>query len=872
MADDDGNKRSLRARVAEQARERFGDQAGWAAIFGLATAGLAALSLLVLEDSWLRAPVAICAVLTAVAYVLAWRMDKPPRWMVALWGGLGGIVAAALRGAVALWRGLTRIPVLGVLVRIAVVLVRGLIRIALLIGLSLLPIAGFVVAFAVILGKALGPDTEPLGTSYMYVGLAGLLALVAFIAYSWARSGHRILYDQELPRWHAVIRCALVTVIVLGVLSHREVPDEIERSDTEQALRAGLGRHDLLLVVDPADPAARRLIRAARRSLTPERATRMFTTGDGGVEYDVAIGIAVPRPRGGDEPLWSLVQPPTKDHLAVAKSLSRIDARERRSAAGSYGRVLSDSLRQTRAQWRPFSERGLAFVLDELPSLGELDAHFRGARRRAAIAPDAYVPNACVNFLDARHDEQPVPDDPAAPVAWGDALAEHCRRLLPYRNCTVSGRPADFVPDPSVGLHALTGDGRAARSESWQTWAEALDGRFHRPRRGELLRDALRIQTGEPFGSLAELVHRYRPYLFFDEDDDSRPIDIDWLLRSRGGEAEDSTLCDLVNRSEEERDECDATRRGHVVCDRRDGTDDCEPIRGVRSLAGTRDEYMNFEGVGRFGRNLAGGAQEPARMYVHVREHGSLLFLGYWWFFQYNTSPWQTEVNCLPGLTFSGISCHDHQGDWEGVTVVLRMTEPESRDRHRPDTVVLHQVLYDSHGHPIPWDEDDLQLLEGDDGRTHPLVLVAAGSHASYPAPCQSRQCSQSLAGGGLPEGGFAGDVAWTYNNDERCAEGSRERPTRRHPDGRRIGPCLIGLPSTRDGLAGASWNAFPGAWGRANCTIVGKICSSVEGPWSPSLQGRYKHPEEAKPRKLKGALGSHHDRYGPLPKALTGG
>ena len=65
------------------------------------------------------------------------------------------------------------------------------------------------------------------------------------------------------------------------------------------------------------------------------------------------------------------------------------------------------------------------------------------------------------------------------------------------------------------------------------------------------------------------------------------------------------------------------------------------------------------------------------------------MFLGYWWFFRYNSSPWLKDSNCLPVLSVGEITCHDHEGDWEGITVVL-----ERRDG------ALHPAagVYDAHG------------------------------------------------------------------------------------------------------------------------------------------------------------------------------
>jgi hypothetical protein len=120
------------------------------------------------------------------------------------------------------------------------------------------------------------------------------------------------------------------------------------------------------------------------------------------------------------------------------------------------------------------------------------------------------------------------------------------------------------------------------------------------------------------------------------------------------------------------------------------------------------------------------------------------------------------------------------------------------------------------------------------------VVYVAAGSHASYPAGCRRDECDQRLANRGLGDGGFDGAAPWPFNDPARCARDQLA------PDATSLGPCLIALPSTRDGELGVLWNAFPGAWGKATCTRVGKVCGQVDGPRSPGSQGRFRNPWSA--------------------------
>jgi VPS62-like protein len=700
-------------------------------------------------------------------------------------------------------------------------------RFGVLVALSLLALGGGVVGAAVLLGWAIAGSTKALSVTWLYVGLAVLLGLVWVLAAWWARAFDRVvLLRHDRLRWSVLVGLAAMAG-VLAWLDLRPVPGEIDRERRAQLARqAGSGRYDLLLVVDPADRAGRRLIRAARRDLAAGRGDRLFARPPGTVRYDVAYGLAVPEPRRGRDPLWRLIEPPTNDGRELSDSLARVRIRAGAPASASYGRLLADTLVDERVRWRGGAQRGVAFILEDLPSLAQLDRYL--ARPGDAIPPSADPTTACVRFLAGRASFESI-DPPSKPAGWGDALADHCRRRAVYRLWEEEGRPAGarVEPLPPVALHVLTGESRRSRATRWRTWSRALDGGFDRLSlaRGRadaerLLLEARGLHTGVPVGDLADLAGAFRPHLLFDAEEGFFPLDVDWLL-TRGGV--------------------------HQVCDRTGrGRDNCEDVSGPLGLVGALDEYIDFAGGGRLGRDLAGGDAGPARMYVHIREVDGKLYLGYWWFFRFNSSPWRPEVNCLPGLSLSGLSCHDHEGDWEGVTVVL------DEDR-APEAVV-----YEAHGRPIRWRWEDVERV-ADRRRPsagHPVVYVAAASHASYPAGCRRDECDQRLAGSGLGDGGFDGSVPWPFNDDASC---DRDQLA---PDATKLGPCLIALPSTRDGELGVLWNAFPGAWGKATCTRVGKVCAQVDGPRSPGSQGRFKNPRSAKDGSIK-ALKRFRRAYG---------
>jgi hypothetical protein len=185
------------------------------------------------------------------------------------------------------------------------------------------------------------------------------------------------------------------------------------------------------------------------------------------------------------------------------------------------------------------------------------------------------------------------------------------------------------------------------------------------------------------------------------------------------------------------------------------------------------------------------------------------------------------------------LSCHDHEGDWEGVTVELALINRNVLpDPYGLNNVTPTAVVYEAHGHRARWQWDDVDLgADPDSYATHPVVYSAAGSHASYPAGCRSR-CTQTLSNHGTPDGTFNGAKEWPFNARDRCETSQRDPDTQAL-----VGPCLLGLPSTRDGRLGVLWNAYPGVWGGASCTWVGKVCSLVDGPKTPSRQDRFRAP-----------------------------
>jgi hypothetical protein len=148
-------------------------------------------------------------------------------------------------------------------------------------------------------------------------------------------------------------------------------------------------------------------------------------------------------------------------------------------------------------------------------------------------------------------------------------------------------------------------------------------------------------------------------------------------------------------------------------------------------------------------------------------------------------------------------TCFDHEGDWEGVTLVL------SKDSAKPDR--LEFVNYAAHEgvfryRPVQIEREGLR----------PVVYIANGSHAAYPFACPN-DCKQvnKLFGHALPEDNTDGKRPWG-RNDEADA--------------------LLPLPA-------GSWEAFAGFWGSRTCDDAFGACTFGVPPRSPSQQRRFGSP-----------------------------
>lgn len=303
------------------------------------------------------------------------------------------------------------------------------------------------------------------------------------------------------------------------------------------------------------------------------------------------------------------------------------------------------------------------------------------------------------------------------------------------------------------------------------------------------------------------LASRFRPRLMFDSGERWRPQSISSLLAERRPNG----------------------RPLHEFCKRTLARNDaCEPVGSLARFEALIAENRalgnsTYLDIGRYENEY----REPERsadcresglldcddqpgsaIYYNVTSSNERFYIDYWWFLRFNHFG---LTNCSSGG--SGV-CDEHEGDWEGVTLV---TAPE--DEH-----TLDYVVYAAHKGTFRYPAARLNP----DGQ-RPTVYVANGSHASYPRPCDALiVCWQPNLFAGVahvPETNVDGRRPWARNED-KCEPGGRES-------------CLLPLPIAEPGQS--VWTAWAGLWGQT----CGSRCHAAhpQSPASPGLQNRFQHP-----------------------------
>ncbi len=266
------------------------------------------------------------------------------------------------------------------------------------------------------------------------------------------------------------------------------------------------------------------------------------------------------------------------------------------------------------------------------------------------------------------------------------------------------------------------------------------------------------------------LALRFRPRLLFDAKERWRPLDVDAFLAEPGHQAcppAGAACVPLTSVAQLTPAVDHLDLRGT----RGDGSDATAP-----DLATCAKSLPDLRDCDEDGRSV---------IYAHVVRQRKRIAIDYWWFLRYNA-----------------FSIDQHEGDWEGATVIV--------NRAGAQVVNVHFAA-----HTGVW-RYRLGVPSIVDNRVK--VFVARGSHASYPRRC-NRLCRQT--DGTLPESHFDGSRSWVGNS----AAGCRRRCVR-------LLPQRAGAPS--------SWNAWQGRWGVT-------LAPAFPPPLTPSAQRRFQHPFDSR-------------------------
>jgi hypothetical protein len=213
----------------------------------------------------------------------------------------------------------------------------------------------------------------------------------------------------------------------------------------------------------------------------------------------------------------------------------------------------------------------------------------------------------------------------------------------------------------------------------------------------------------------------------------------------------------------------------------------------ARDLVGLYDYHLDFPGnplepgcgYERWARRLTKGTSPT--VYAHVvseRDRPGHVALQYWFFYPFN------DFNNL------------HEGDWEMIQLVFDAPTARAALATRPA-----EVGYSSHegAERASWGDDKLELVAG----THPVVYVAAGSHAN--------KFTSALYLGSSAEQGVGCDDTRGPHTDVR--------------------PVVQTIPSNAAAARRAfPWIAFEGRWGELERAFF-------NGPTGPNLKTQWIEP-----------------------------
>ena len=320
-----------------------------------------------------------------------------------------------------------------------------------------------------------------------------------------------------------------------------------------------------------------------------------------------------------------------------------------------------------------------------------------------------------------------------------------------------------------------------------------------------------------PDDEAGELAGRFRPWLLFDSAEQWRPLNVDRLFKERTHRFCERPPTAQTGVPGPTLAEAPCKRIGNLANFTR-LVNDTAPVGSAKYIDLAGSKLDDYRGPDRCGDLLDCGSGPGSAIYYHVTESNDRFYVDYWWFLRFNhfyrSGP---RFSCKADFAAKNGICDEHEGDWEGVTVV---TPPGEQDR-------IDYVVYAAHKGTFRYTSPGFRTPPGQP--TRPVVYVARGSHASYPTKCP-RKCIQPapLAFQGLiplPESRYDGGDSWERNRG-RCKPNAP-------------GSCLLALRTEQES---ETWSDWPGQWGNR----CGDVCGGRPGansPQSPGTQSRYQTP-----------------------------
>jgi hypothetical protein len=303
----------------------------------------------------------------------------------------------------------------------------------------------------------------------------------------------------------------------------------------------------------------------------------------------------------------------------------------------------------------------------------------------------------------------------------------------------------------------------------------------------------------------------FRPILLFDEGEKWRPLNIDALLNERDPIHGDPVQCVGATRGTCTPAEGLATLRQHyapsdrIILGAWDGSDPDSP-----------DDYQTMNtpcaltppGANHFLQDCDTGATASIYYNALTRSAG-YNYYDYWFFYRYNE---------LPG--------GNHEADWEHVTIAQSLTDPATFDwvqffQHNGANgysaqaglsgTYLRTVLSCDNGGVGSCGSDPIGGADDTRHGQRVRIMVAAGSHASYPTVC-SNLCFQENSV--VYEGDHGGEVPWGANDD--------------------LG-ALLAFPNPAGWLipGQANWTDWPGRWGQEGAPESPGSKTQFKCPWN---------------------------------------